>query len=214
MWSGQPCRARAANDDFLEQSWFEMEVFTGSERRDSLMEPEISAGTDSSVGIYPSTILLVDDDPDIRSLTRTFLAHEGYSVLSSGDAERAVQIFRAVPQIDLLVTDLYMPGQSGMELARELKAMRPELPVLMISVGSWRASRKKSCRQWDGVFWLSHSDSRSYSLLSTGSWLLWRREGGVTLIKGCLRSDFWTALCLKMARVRVWRGIDSRRHVR
>jgi two-component system chemotaxis response regulator CheY len=135
MWSGQPCRARAANDDFLEQSWFEMEVFTGSERRDSLMEPEISAGTDSSVGIYPSTILLVDDDPDIRSLTRTFLAHEGYSVLSSGDAERAVQIFRAVPQIDLLVTDLYMPGQSGMELARELKAMRPELPVLMISGG-------------------------------------------------------------------------------
>lgn len=135
MWSGQPCRARAANDDFLEQSWFEMEVFTGSERRDSLMEPEISAGTDSSVGIYPSTILLVDDDPDIRSLTRTFLAHEGYSVLSSGDAERAVQIFRAVPQIDLLVTDLYMPGQSGMELARELKAMRPELPVLIISGG-------------------------------------------------------------------------------
>jgi len=112
-----------------------MEVFTGSGRRNSLMEPEISAGTDSLVEIYPSTILLVDDDPDIRSLTRTFLAHEGYSVLSSGEAERALQIFRAVPQIDLLVTDLYMPGRSGMELARELKAMRPELPVLMISGG-------------------------------------------------------------------------------
>ena len=43
-------------------------------------------------------------------LTRTFLEHEGYSVFSSGDAERAAQIFRSVPQIDLLVTDLYMPG--------------------------------------------------------------------------------------------------------
>ena len=82
-----------------------------------------------------SVILLVDDDPDIRSLTRTFLEHEGYSVLSSGDAERASQIFRAVPQTDLLVTDLYMPGRSGMELAQELKALRPDLAVLMISGG-------------------------------------------------------------------------------
>jgi DNA-binding response OmpR family regulator len=56
-------------------------------------------------------------------------------VLSSGDAERASQIFRAVPRIDLLVTDLYMPGRSGMELARKLKALRRELPVLMISGG-------------------------------------------------------------------------------
>ncbi len=80
-------------------------------------------------------ILLVDDDPDVRMLTRTFLEHEGYGVFSSGDAERAVQIFRSVPQIDLLVTDLYMPGRSGMDLARELKAIRNDLPVLMISGG-------------------------------------------------------------------------------
>jgi len=80
-------------------------------------------------------VLLVDDDPDIRSLTRTFLEHEGYSVFSSGDAERAVQIFRSVPQIDLLVTDLFMPGRSGMDLGLELKAIRNELPVLMISGG-------------------------------------------------------------------------------
>jgi two-component system chemotaxis response regulator CheY len=80
-------------------------------------------------------ILLVDDDPDIRSLTRTFLEHEGYGVFSSGDAERAAQIFRSVPQIDLLVTDLYMPGRSGVELARELKGIRKDLPVLLISGG-------------------------------------------------------------------------------
>ena len=80
-------------------------------------------------------ILLVDDDPDIRMLTRTFLEHEGYSVFTSGDAARAVQIFRSVPHIDLLVTDLYMPGRSGMDLARELKAIRNDLPVLMISGG-------------------------------------------------------------------------------
>jgi DNA-binding response OmpR family regulator len=96
---------------------------------------KISPSNDVLAELSPSVILLVDDDPDIRSLTRTFLEHEGYSVLSSGDAERASQIFRAVPRIDLLVTDLYMPGRSGMELARELKALRRELPVLMISGG-------------------------------------------------------------------------------
>jgi two-component system, chemotaxis family, chemotaxis protein CheY len=113
-----------------------MEVFSGNTHKDSQMAFEISPGHGGSPELSPSIILLVDDDPDIRSLTRTFLDHEGYSVFSSGDAERAVQIFRNVPRIDLLVTDLYMPGRSGMELGLELKGLRKELPVLLISGGS------------------------------------------------------------------------------
>jgi two-component system chemotaxis response regulator CheY len=105
------------------------------EQEDSLMSLDTFTFEKNSAELSPSNILLVDDDSDIRSLTRTFLEHEGYGVFSSGDAERAAQIFRSVPQIDLLVTDLYMPGRSGMELARELKALRSELPVLMISGG-------------------------------------------------------------------------------
>jgi two-component system chemotaxis response regulator CheY len=103
---------------------------------------KISTSNDVLAEYSPSVILLVDDDPDIRSLTRTFLEHEGYGVLSSGDADRASQIFHAVPQIDLLVTDLYMPGRSGMELAMELKAIRSELPVLVISGGRVDASQE------------------------------------------------------------------------
>src|SRR6202789_1938 len=112
-----------------------MEVSSGNRQKDPQVGFEISPGKGSLQELSPSMILLVDDDPDIRSLTRTFLEHEGYSVFSSGDAERAVQIFRSVPGIDLLVTDLYMPGRSGLELARELKALRSDLPVLMISGG-------------------------------------------------------------------------------
>jgi two-component system, chemotaxis family, chemotaxis protein CheY len=110
------------------------EVFNLYQAKDSRMTFQISPGNGGLTELSSSTILL-DDDPDIRSLTRTFLEHEGYTTLSSGDAERASQIFRAVPQIDLLITDLYMPGRSGMELAQELKALRRELPVLMISGG-------------------------------------------------------------------------------
>jgi two-component system chemotaxis response regulator CheY len=113
-----------------------MEVFTSNKPKDSQMPFEISPHHGGSSERSPSVILLVDDDPDVRLLTRTFLEHEGYSVFSSGDAERAVQIFRSVPQIDLLVTDLYMPGRSGMELARALKAIRGDVRVLLISGGA------------------------------------------------------------------------------
>ncbi len=122
------------------RAWFRefgirMNGFPGSTQDDSQMIFESSNGRDGGVSLPPSTILVVDDDPDIRSLTRTFLEHEGYAVYSSGDAERAAQIFRSAPQIDLLVTDLYMPHWSGMELAFDLKALRSELPVLLISGG-------------------------------------------------------------------------------
>src|ERR1700678_3835911 len=97
----------------------------------------------------PRTILVVDDDPDMRSLTRTFLEHEGYRVFSSGNADRAAQIFSSVPRVDLLITDLYMPGRAGMELAVELKGLRTELPVLMIS-GGFVDDGKKTQLQMDG----------------------------------------------------------------
>jgi DNA-binding response OmpR family regulator len=112
-----------------------MEVFTRNAQKDSHMAVEVSSIDGGLSEFGPSIVLLVDDDPDIRSLTRTFLEHEGYSVFSSGDAVRAAQIFRNVPQIDLLVTDFYMPGVSGMDLATELKAIRNDLPVLMLSGG-------------------------------------------------------------------------------
>ena len=81
----------------------------------------------------PSAILVVDDDADIRSPIRTFLEHEGYHVYTSGDANRAAQIFRRAPQIDLLITDYYMPYRSGMDLALESKSIQPTLPILMMS---------------------------------------------------------------------------------
>jgi two-component system, chemotaxis family, chemotaxis protein CheY len=109
-----------------------MAVFSDGQK-DSMMGFEVSARDGAAEEMLPSVVLLVEDDPDIRGLTRTFLEHEGYSVFSSGDAERGMQIFRSVPRIDLLVTDLYLPGRSGWELAQELKSVRRDLAVLMIS---------------------------------------------------------------------------------
>src|ERR1700722_5773806 len=120
----------------------EMEVVRNDMHDDSGMTLDIFKAKDVSLEPSSGTILLVDDDPDIRSLTKTFLEHEGYRVYSSGDAGRAAQIFRSAPKIDLLVTDLYMPHRSGMELAIELKGLRSELPVLMVSGGQVDGSQK------------------------------------------------------------------------
>jgi DNA-binding NtrC family response regulator len=77
-------------------------------------------------------VLVVDDDADIRSLTRTFLEHEGYNVFSCENADRAIHIFRR-SSIDLLITDYSMPNRTGMDLAREAKSIKPSLPVLIVS---------------------------------------------------------------------------------
>jgi two-component system, chemotaxis family, chemotaxis protein CheY len=112
-----------------------MGVFTDNRKKDSQLGFNVPSGHPGLQELSPSVILLVDDDPDIRVLTRTFLEHEGYSVFSASDADRASYIFRNVPQIDLLVTDLYMPERSGLELGTELKKIRSDLPVLLISGG-------------------------------------------------------------------------------
>lgn len=80
------------------------------------------------------TILLVDDDDAIRRVIRSMLELNGYRVLDSGVPSAACALFEEDPAaIDLLVTDIKMPGMTGQALAARLERMRPDLPVLFIS---------------------------------------------------------------------------------
>src|SRR5260370_14670326 len=97
------------------------------------MSPISDSESVASITQAPSNILVVEDDSEIRSLARTFLEHEGFHVYTSGDAERAAQIFHRAPHIDLLITDYYLPRRSGMDLAIGLKSLRLTLPILFIS---------------------------------------------------------------------------------
>jgi two-component system, cell cycle sensor histidine kinase and response regulator CckA len=82
----------------------------------------------------PRTILLVDDDDAIRRVIRSMLELNGYDVLDAGVPSIACVLFDKDPAaIDLLVTDIKMPGMSGQELAARLELTRPDLPVLFIS---------------------------------------------------------------------------------
>lgn len=98
-----------------------------------------------------STILLVDDDPNVLRLLSDLLTRDGYAVLPCSSGAAAAASFRANGHIDLLLTDFQMPGMTGIELANLLTATRPDLAVLLVS-GSpaddlplWELWRKKWC---------------------------------------------------------------------
>jgi len=80
------------------------------------------------------TILLVEDDAQLRALARTILARQGYAVLDAATPAEALSISQQHGgKIDLLVTDVVMPQMSGRELARALLKSRPSTKVLYMS---------------------------------------------------------------------------------
>jgi two-component system cell cycle sensor histidine kinase/response regulator CckA len=79
-------------------------------------------------------ILLVDDDPSIVMLARLTLERRGHQVTAFSDAGEALRAFAADPDaFDLVVSDLAMPGVSGFQVAREVLAIRPDVPVVLAS---------------------------------------------------------------------------------
>jgi CheY-like chemotaxis protein len=80
------------------------------------------------------TILVVDDEPDVRALARDMLVAAGYEVLEAGDGEEALRVAEAHPApIHLLLTDVVMPRLNGVELAGQLTGRRPDTKVLYMS---------------------------------------------------------------------------------
>jgi PAS domain S-box-containing protein len=79
------------------------------------------------------TILVVEDEPLVRGVTARSLASAGYRVLVAADGGEALAIAAREPRVDLLVTDVIMPGKSGRAIADELRRERPGLRVLFVS---------------------------------------------------------------------------------
>jgi CheY-like chemotaxis protein len=99
------------------------------------LRPEADAPTTPRATVGEETILLVEDEAMVRALARRVLERQGYRVLEAQAADEARRIFDGPdgPEIDLLLSDVVMPGKSGPELAVELQGLRPELNVLFMS---------------------------------------------------------------------------------
>ncbi len=96
------------------------------------------------------TILLVDDEPELLSILAETLRSFGYNVIPKLNAESALSAISEGTMIDLVITDLRMPGMDGSEFIRILKRQLPSVPVILLtgygSVESYVQTRS------DGVF--------------------------------------------------------------
>ena len=79
------------------------------------------------------TVLVVEDEEGLRELTRRLLERQGYTVLTAEGADEAVRLFEENPSIDVLLTDVVMPGASGPELTLRLVEKSPGLKVIYMS---------------------------------------------------------------------------------
>jgi CheY-like chemotaxis protein len=78
------------------------------------------------------TILCVDDEETPRTLRKLILQKQGYHVVTAASGAEALELLNRT-KIDLVLSDQMMPGMTGTELTKSVKAMRPAMPVILIS---------------------------------------------------------------------------------
>ncbi|MGY4527529.1 response regulator [Pseudomonas sp. TE21394] len=78
-------------------------------------------------------VLVVEDDPDVRQLLCQALREEGFACHSGADANDGLKVLRSTQPVDLLLTDVGLPGMNGRQLAEIARSLRPHLPVLFIT---------------------------------------------------------------------------------
>ncbi|WP_213735658.1 hybrid sensor histidine kinase/response regulator [Bradyrhizobium sp. dw_411] len=79
------------------------------------------------------TVLVVEDEPVVRSVILEMLADQGYRTLEAGDGPAGLHLLRDNKQIDLLITDVGLPGMNGRQLADQARETRPDLKILFIT---------------------------------------------------------------------------------
>ncbi len=101
-----------------------------------------SLGGEALVAAMPSpetprgsgeTVMVVEDDPSVRMIVTELLSEVGYGVLEATDADSAIPILQSNQRIDLLVSDVGLPGMNGRQLAEVARQSRPDLKILFIT---------------------------------------------------------------------------------
>jgi signal transduction histidine kinase len=101
-----------------------------------LVEASASSGETAAPNAAggPETLLVVEDEETVRGVLVRGLVDKGYRVLQACDSSEALEIIsRMTDDIDLVITDVAMPGVSGIELARRAQELRPNLPFVLVS---------------------------------------------------------------------------------
>lgn len=90
-------------------------------------------GYHSSSGLQAQRLLLVDDEPDLLEITFELLTAYGFDVVRAASAEAALNVLQERADIEILLTDVVMPGMSGLQLAYKARELNPQLKIILVS---------------------------------------------------------------------------------
>ncbi|GFO55103.1 hypothetical protein GMSM_21100 [Geomonas sp. Red276] len=108
----------------------------------------------SRIPVGSGRVLVVEDDADVRSMTTAMLKKMGYAVLQAETPEGALELFGSLADgIDLVLSDVVMPGMNGREMARRMVDQRPETKVLFMSGYSTELVAKEGVLE-EGMFYI------------------------------------------------------------
>ena len=89
------------------------------------------------------SVLVVEDEPVVRSVITEILTNEGYRIMEAGDALSGLQILNQDSRVDLLITDIGLPGMNGREFADQARNIRPDLKILFVTGYAQSAAKAK-----------------------------------------------------------------------
>jgi two-component system cell cycle sensor histidine kinase/response regulator CckA len=98
-----------------------------------VMETAAEAASAVRLHFGGETVLLVEDAEGLRELAHRLLTRQGYTVIVAADADEALRLFNENGEIDIVLTDVVMPGVSGPALAKRLMERRPGVKVIYMS---------------------------------------------------------------------------------
>ncbi len=100
-------------------------------------------------------ILIVDDDPGIRTLMAKHFSRKGFQVEQAEAAEEVLDLFGGdVPPFDVVLTDIHLPGQSGVDLARRIKLVQPDQAIVFMTGDADEAIARQALRSGAASFLL------------------------------------------------------------
>jgi two-component system phosphate regulon response regulator OmpR len=94
-----------------------------------------------SASLAPATVLVVDDEPELRELLSEYLGRHGFAVQAAADAQAARQLLASQALPALAILDVNMPGENGLSLARWMRDAHPGLPFLMLTTAGETVDR-------------------------------------------------------------------------
>lgn len=113
-------------------------------RAEPVAQPEAITAADSERRWPGRLALVAEDNEDVRQIMRRQLVELGFSVVEAESGDEAAALVEQIEDLHLVISDIVMPGLSGVDLARQIKATRPEICVVLISGFSFEGSEDQS----------------------------------------------------------------------